>query len=405
MREPPVPLGAMRHPSAGHDPRPRAPVGAPLRRGVALLVSLLAVLLLAVLAAGAMHLERGDFQRARDEGVMRQASNAADAGAYDLLRRWPLLPHEGLPVGAVLGPDTLLLAGATAVTRAMRTSRTHWWVVSDGSAGDSLANTLARRSVAVALRLAIPDVAANAALVVRDSLTLGGSARVVGTDTTLAGWGAWCSAGATAAGVAMPDTSRLCDGMCGGGSTSGRIHGLPSLLADSSAGNPARYRVFGGEDWASLTRHATLVLPPGSVITPTPVLANGACDRMHVDNWGDPGGSGACATYAPLIWATGDVEVRGGVGQGVLLVDGDLTLSAGAAFAGVVIARDDILAVGVGGTILGVALAADAGVASGDHTRLEGGTLVQRSTCAADLATEWSARLVPVRDRSWSALR
>lgn len=405
MRAPPVPAGAVRHPSAGRDPRSRASSGASLRRGVALLVSLLAVLLLAVLAAGAMHLERGDFQRARDEGVMRQASNAADAGAYDLLRRWPLLPHESLPVGAVLGPDTLLLAGATAVTRAMRASRTNWWVVSDGSAGDSVANTLARRSVAVALRLAIPDVAANAALVVRDSLTVGGSARVVGTDTTLAGWGAWCSAGAAVAGVAMPDTTRLCDGLCGGGSTSGRVLGLPALLADSSAGNPARYRVFGGEDWASLTRHATVVLPPGSVITPGPVLASGACDRARADNWGDPGGSGACATYAPLIWATGDVELRGGAGQGVLLVDGDLTLSAGATFAGVVVARDDILAQGVGGTILGVALAADASVASGDHTRLEGSTLVQRSTCAADLATEWSARLVPVRDRSWSALR
>src|SRR5690606_8234673 len=138
--------------------------------GMALLVTLLAIFLLAVLAAGVMHLERGDFQRARDEGVMRQAGNAADAASYDLLRRWPLLPHEALPVGAVLGPDTLLLAGATAVTRAMRTSRTHWWVVGDGSAGDSLANTLARRSVAIALRLAIPELSANAALVVRDSL-------------------------------------------------------------------------------------------------------------------------------------------------------------------------------------------------------------------------------------------
>lgn len=405
MRAPPVRAGVVRHPSTAGDPRSRPSSGAPLRRGVALLVTLLAILLLAVLAAGAMHLERGDFQRARDEGVMRQAGNAADAGAYDLLRRWPLLAHEALPVGAVLGPDTLLLAGATAVTRAMRTSRTHWWVVGDGSAGDSLANTLARRSVAVALRLAIPELSANAALVVRDSLTVAGSARVVGTDTSLAGWGSWCSAGVAVAGIAMPDTSRLCDGTCGGGSASGRILGLPSLLSDSSAGNPTRFRVFGGEDWASLTRHATVVLPAGSVITPGPALATGACDRTRSDNWGDPGGSGACATYAPLIWATGDVELRGGAGQGVLLVDGDLTLSAGAAFAGVVVARDDILSQGIGGTILGVALAADAVVASGDHTRLEGSTLVHRSACAVDLATEWSARLVPVRDRSWSALR
>lgn len=386
-------------------PAPRTPPDAASRPGVALFASLVAVILLAILAAGAMHLGRGDFQRTRDEGIMRQAGNAADAGAYDLLRRWPLLPHESAAVGAVLGPDTLQLSGATAVSRGIRASRTTWWVVSAASAGDSVANTLSRRSVAVALRLAIPDIAANAALVVRDSLTIAGGARVVGGDTTLAGWGTWCAAAAAGGAVAMPDTTRLCDGTCGTGSVSGRINGLPPLLADSAAGQVARYRVFGGEDWASLTRHAAIVLPPGSVVTPGPVIASGTCDRARADNWGDPGGSGGCATYAPLIWATGDLELRGGVGQGVLLVDGDLTLSGGAAFAGVVIVRDDVVTQGVGGTVLGAVLAEDARVAPGDHTRLDGSSLVQRSTCAAELALEWSARLVPVRQRSWSALR
>lgn len=381
---------------------------ASVRRGVALLTALVALLLLAILAAGAMHLGRGDFQRTRDEGVMRGAGNAADAGAYDFLRRWPQLPHESLPVGGVLGPDTLQLSGATAVVRALRASPTTWWVVSDASAGDSVAHTLARRSVAVAIRLALPDIAPNAALVVRDSLTLAGASRVVGTDTTLAAWASWCptpAAGAPVAAVAMPDTTRLCDGSCGTGSANGRAAGAPPLLADASAGGAARYLVFGSEDWGSLTRHATVVLAPGSVVTPTPAVSNGVCDRARADNWGDPGGNGVCGTYAPLIWATGDVELRGGVGQGVLMVDGDLTLSAGATFTGVVIARDDLVTHGVGGTILGAALAADANVASGDHSRLDGSTRVQRSSCAIDLALEWSARLVPVRQRSWSALR
>lgn len=375
------------------------------RRGVALLASLVAILLLAILAAGAMHLGRGDFQRARDEAVMRQAGNAADAGAWDVLRRWPLLPHESMPVGATWGPDTLQLAGATAVSRTIRASRTTWWVVSAASAGDSLARTLARRSVAVALRLAIPDIATSAAIVVRDSLTVAGGARIVGADTTLGGGGASCAATSPGAGVAMPDTTRLCDGSCGAGSTSGRIAGLPALLADPTAGASARYSTFGPEDWGSLTRHATVVLPPGSIITPAPAVTGGACDRARSDNWGAPGGSGPCASYAPLIWATGDVELRGGAGQGVLLVDGDLTLSAGATFAGVVIARDDVRTQGVGGTLLGAVLAGDARVAAGDHSRLEGSALVQRSTCAVELALEWSARIVPVRQRSWSALR
>lgn len=377
------------------------------RRGVALLASLVAILLLAVLAAGGMHLGRGDFQRSRDEHVMRQAGNAADAGAYDLMRRWPLVAHEATPAGGVLGPDTLQLAGGSAVTRAVRASRTTWWVTSAGRAGDSLARTLARRDVAVALRLAIPDVNVSAALSVRDSLVVAGSARVLGSDTLPAPLAPYCASAAPApvAAIAMPDTTRLCDGACGTGSVSGRIAGSPALLTDSSAALPARYRAFGPEHWATLASHATIVLPPGSVVTPAPAVSGGNCDRTRADNWGDPSGSGACATYAPLVRATGDLRLQGGVGQGVLLVEGDLVLEAGAHFSGVVIALDDIESAGVGGTLLGAVLAGDARVAAGDYSRLDGATLVQRSSCAAALALERSARLVPVARRSWNARR
>jgi len=89
----------------------------------------------------------------------------------------------------------------------------------------------------------------------------------------------------------------------------------------------------------------------------------------------------------------------------VLLVDGDLTLSGGAWFAGVVIARDDVRSSGVGGTVLGTVMAGDAAIASGDHTVLGGATHLQLSRCAIDRALTWSARLVPMRQRAWAALR
>ncbi|MBP9106940.1 MAG: hypothetical protein KBF56_09290 [Gemmatimonadaceae bacterium] len=375
------------------------------RRGIALLTALVAILLVALLSIGAMHLALGDFRRTRDEGTMRRAANVADAGAYDVLRRWATSPHEATPVGQTLPPDSLQLTGASAVARTTRASRTTWWTVSTGSAGDSIERTLSRRTVQMAYRLALPDVVANAALVVRDSVTLAGGARVVGSDTALAAWGALCPSLTQAAGLAMADTTRLCDGTCGAGSVGGRVQGFPPLLVDASAALAPRYRVFGGETWASLTAHASVVLPPGSVVTPSPVVAAGVCDRTRIDNWGDPGGVGVCGTYAPLIWATGDVVLRGGAGQGVLLVEGDLTVSQGARFAGVVIVRDDVQSQGIGGTVLGAVLAGDANVAPGDHTRLDGATLVQRSRCAVDLALEWSARLVPVRQRAWAPFR
>lgn len=391
-------LGASRPTSRTGAESPRV-----ARRGIALFASLVAVLLLAFLAIASMHLALGDFRRTRDEGTMRGAANAADAGAYEVARRWSSTPHEVTPIGTSIGPDTLQLNGSSAVSLTTRTSRTTWWTVSMGSAGDSLQRTLSRRRVQVAYRLALPEILANAALVARDSVTVAGGARVVGTDTTLAAWGTLCPSISHAAAIAMPDTTRLCDGSCGG--SGGRVSGSPALIADSSAAPTGRYRAFGGETWSSLTRNATIVLSPGSVVTPAPVVAAGRCDRTRSDNWGDPGGAGPCGTYAPLIWATGDVELRGGAGQGVLLVDGDLTISAGARFVGVVIARDDVRSQGIGGTLLGSVLAGDANVAPGDHSLLDGASLVQRSRCAVDLALEWSARLIPVAGRPWAPLR
>ena len=375
------------------------------RRGVALLAALVALLLLSILVAAATRLVTGDFRRARDEGAMRSAADAADAGAYSVMRNWATRPHESLPIGGLLGPDTLRLTSAHVVTRTMRMSSSAFWTVSESEAGDSLSHTLARRLANVAYRLAIPDLLVNAALTVRDSVTLAGNARVVGADTSIAAWGASCALLPSGAAVAMSDTTRLCDGGCGRGSLAGRALGTPALLADSASADTARYRVFGGERWGTLTQHAAVILPPGSVITPMPVVASGACDRARADNWGDPSGVGPCGTYAPLVWARGDVEVRGGVGQGVLLADGDVTLSAGAHFLGVVIARDDLMSVGLGGTVLGAALAGDERQSPSDHTNLAGSTLVRRSSCAIALALERSARLIPVRARAWAALR
>lgn len=370
-----------------------------------MLTVLIAILLIAVLTVGSLALGRGDFARARDEQVMRRAANAADAGAYDLLRRWPSASYAALPVGSTIGPDTLVRNASYAVSRTTRASRTHFWTVSTGSAGDSASHTLARRAVQVVFRLALPDVVADAALIARDSVTVIDSARVVGTDTALAAWGGSCATALSTAAIALPDTTRLCDGTCGLGSTTGRIVGAPPLREDSSAADTAHYRVFGAETWATLTAHAALVIPAGSVVSPAPVVMGTACDRTRADNWGSPTSASPCDTYAPLIWARGDIEMRGGTGQGVLLVDGDLTLSNGAVFAGVVITRDDLRSIGVGGSVLGAVLAGDAVVAAGDHTTLGGMTRIQRSHCAVDRALEWSARLVPTRQRAWAALR
>jgi hypothetical protein len=100
----------------------------------------------------------------------------------------------------------------------------------------------------------------------------------------------------------------------------------------------------------------------------------------------------------------GDVEIRGGAGQGVLLADGDVTVSQGARFTGVVIARDDVRSAAGGGVVLGAVLAADSAAGPGDHSRIGDALRIQRSSCAVDGVLRRNARLVPVTRRSWAPM-
>ena len=115
----------------------------------------------------------------------------------------------------------------------------------------------------------------------------------------------------------------------------------------------------------------TLGVPGGS----TRVHPGSGCPATAAGNWGTPlSPSGSCGAYLPVVVARGSLEVTGGEGQGVLVVDGDVSFSANATFAGLV------LAAGV------VRLADDARVAgwirSGDRVLLEGRARVEASACA-----------------------
>jgi len=374
------------------------------RHGIALFAALTALVLVSLAAVGLFHLSLADARRSRDGAFTLQAATAADGGALALMRDWNLASWDTLLVGDTLPEQTYPFDSARATVRATRIAPLVWHVVSAGQSGDSSARTLAKRNVNALFRLAVPDVAVDAALTARDSVRLTGTARVVGTDTAAGSWAIGCTAGTSGAALASPDTTRTCDGTCASHSGT-RAVGVPPLMEDSTALNPSRYVSFGAESWASLTAHASVVLPAGSVVTPAPVVQGGVCDRSATDNWGDPSALTACWSYSPLVWAQGDLEMRGGSGQGLLLVDGDFRLSQGAQFHGVVITSDDLIGGAGGGRLIGLAMAADTRGGPGDHTTLGDGVQVQLSRCAVEGALRRSARLVPVVRRWWAAIR
>ncbi|MGQ0648610.1 MAG: hypothetical protein ACT4P7_13685 [Gemmatimonadaceae bacterium] len=365
------------------------------RRGIALLTTLTILILLLLMTTGVLHLAIGDARRANDGSAGTIAGSAADAGAYSLLRDWSTFNFDSMQVGDTI-PSTVVVAGdATALVRGRRVSPLTWWITAFGFTPDSISVAHTGRRVNLVLRQAIPDLATIAAFTVRDSAQVVGSGAVVGADSAGGIWALGCPASAAVAGIAIADTTMV---------QGGNITGAPPLRQDPLAALPSTYTAFGPDAWAALAARASIVLPAGSIVSPAASLTGGRCNVGDPANWGEPAGLGPCAWHAPLIWVRGSVEVRGGRGQGILLADGDVTLSQGAAFLGVVIARDDLLSGVGGGSLLGAALAADSLAIPGDHSRIGDGLRIQRSTCAVSGVLRRNARLIPVAWRSWAPM-
>lgn len=135
---------------------------------------------------------------------------------------------------------------------------------------------------------------------------------------------------------------------------------------------------------------------------PGPVTRGSECDTSRPDNWGDVSGAGACGSWLPIIHAPGDLRVDGGAGQGMLIVDGDLSVSGGFEFTGAVLVGGS-MDVGPGGMLVtGGAFAAGITGAWGGGAS---GPVVVRSTCALDAALLAAGSISPVMDRPWVAVR
>jgi hypothetical protein len=131
----------------------------------------------------------------------------------------------------------------------------------------------------------------------------------------------------------------------------------------------------------------------GGVGTPAPAEALGVCLVDEPWGWGDPERPWRpCGQHLPLRASAEDLRVRGGVGQGVLLVDGDLTFESGVRYFGLVLVRGTLILEG-GATFEGLALAAGG-------LRVASGAAVRGSACWAvrALAAQHDVlqRLVPV---------
>src|SRR5205807_10258286 len=180
--------------------------------------------------------------------------------------------------------------------------------------------------------------------------------------------------------------------------------GNPPSLTTPAAADSNTYFNYGNSNYQSLAATANLVYPGGSLLNGVgPIVVGAACQTsVNPPNWGEPNHAtpaGACDTYFPIIHVLGDLKVTTGRGQGILLVDGDLTVAGNFAFDGAVIVRGGLKMSGTGNKVSGALMSASVNV--DDNVALAGNTSILYSSCALISALSASAYPKQAKERGW----
>lgn len=379
------------------------------RRGIAFMLVLLAILITGALAAGVLIAASTQARGSGDALRALRTSEAAERGQVATAAAWSRDSNITMMMGVTAGPFVTRYADSTtSIAFATRLSRTSYWISARGRTAGAGGTLPVESRVGVLYTLHIPEPNLTATVSVRDSLVINGAARIDGTDTPPPAWGALCAtSGPTIAAVAAPDTSRVCDGACG--APTSRLTGAPPRLADSSAASAATLAQLGSVTWTSLAAHASSVYPTAAVVTPAPRLTSPTqCDTAAAGNWGDPTRATPCANRFVIVHAMGDLLIDGGVGQGIILGEGDVELRNGAQFFGLILARDDLLTSIGANYVWGAVVAGDVrrstGTGARDLTQIAGASQIVYSSCALETAFLGSAPLRREAKRSWTRL-
>jgi len=366
--------------------------------GMALMMSLGAIVVIGVLMGGVLFVTTQDYRIGSNTVRSTRAAAAAELGLNRVPVVWNLADNSRMQTGDTLKRTFTAPGGGTATVIITRLGGPFFWAVSEGYAGAMGSQASARRRFGTLFRLDLPQMNILGAITTQGNTTINGNVSVNGNDAAPAGWAACGPPGANMAGAAIsPTTTATVNG-------SVTVNGNPPVLTTPAAGDSNTYFNYGNTNYQSLAAAANLTYPGGTQLTGVlPIAAGSVCQASLIPaNWGDPNRAtpaGACETYFPTIHVLGDLKVTTGRGQGVLLVDGDFTVAGNFAFTGVVIARGGLKMSGTGNKITGAVMAASVSV--NDDVSLSGNTSLQYSSCA--MLASLSANAYPKQaiQRGW----
>lgn len=371
--------------------------------GYALLSVILALIIIIVLATGALFTANQESRVAIAGENADEALYVAENGVAEVLADW-----DSPDLDSLENWETLTLTGTVAgqgewEVEVLRVNEQMFFVEGRGRVyrGGQLQAGVSR-SVGIAAARPKLELEPPAALTTRGPTSIEGTAEVHGEDEVPPGWEDTCSGTSDMPGITTDDADNVST------QGSGEITGSPPVAEDPGI-DDATFSEFGADlSWDELTDLANVTVGPGTINTTGPSLtASGDCDKSDDLNWGDPEDpDGACGDYFPLIHAQGDyLRVQsGGVGQGILLVDGDLDLRGDFLFNGIVIVRGNFETQGSGNRVRGAVMA---GNTYFDDQSITGGSVVGYSSCGVRRAIEENEMLSKPRAlpmRSWSDL-
>jgi hypothetical protein len=372
-------------------------------RGVALAVAVFALVVIGALVAGTFFAGQLEEQSGRNTLYAAQAAEAAEAAFNDALG---VATGESLEAMTVAGGARVLsnvsmgggyTSGTASVTR-LSNAGNIFLIRALGNRVDAQGNSMASQSIGSLVRLEALDIPVNAGLTARGDITVTGNAQVSGLDEVPSAW--------LSAGVECPPTDDVTGIRYNDGTLdikgSSKVTGVPVSEKDPTLTQAQIQEMFD-----ELKQLATLTITSGNPAASQPATIGdpARCDKSLSTNWGDPiTKASPCFNYFPIIYHHGHLNLQGDIGQGILLVEGDLTVTGSMIFYGPVVVTGTLSTAGnssggskfYGGVIAGnVAL---------DDNKVSGGAMVNYSSCALKRALTNSAQVQPLTERSWIQL-
>jgi hypothetical protein len=381
------------------------------RRGFALALALMAIVVIGALVTGGTLAGMQEFRMGRNTLVQQRALAAAELGLDSAYASWSKSWNSARSGATSVLTYSAVDGSWVDTVRITKLNQLSLLLVSEGRAGGQGGQLGARRRLAMMVRLDIPRYNQPGAMVSRGTISIGGNTNIFGTDSVFAGWD--CPpAGTPTAGALAPSWSNYtfrgknCKGpdyLC--------ITGNPKADTSSVAADTATYFNYGDQTWNTMIAQRDKQVAGVMVNVQPSFTADGLCNTMDQANWGDPrraavlgNPSGPCETYFPIIYAPGDLAVNGLMGQGLLLVGGNLSIQGNFTFFGQVITRGSVKLTGTGNHVNGGVMAAVVYDSSSAGNVLSGTSTIQYSRCA--LNSVYASTSYPARatQRNWIEL-